>query len=52
MSNSRKNGMVAAGLQSVRMWGRSLDKKGRQEVIGLKKEMVTVADSPIGSGPG
>lgn len=39
-------------LQSVRMRERSSDKQGRQEVRRLEKEMVTVADSPIGSSPG
>lgn len=36
-SNSVKMGGMAAGLQNVRMCGRSLDKKGRQEVIELEK---------------
>lgn len=46
-----KMGWVATQLQSVRMWERSLYKQRPQEVIGVGKEMVTVADSPIGSSP-
>lgn len=43
--------LMATRPQSVRIYERSLDTQGRQEVTGLEKEMVTVADSPIGSGP-
>lgn len=50
-SNSGKNGMDGSMTAECENVGEKLrDKQGKQEVIGLEKETVTV-DSPIGSGP-